>query len=81
MTYNEIHKENKPGRPLTNSINCHTCDHHLSSFVREVPSNIEDTNNFTNKTKSFPVPPNSPLVKMDIESFNKYKLITRGLLQ
>ena len=70
----KIHKENNPGRPAINSINCHTSeisrfvDHHLQPLVREIPSYIKDTNNFVNKINNFPVPPNLLLVTMDVKS-------------
>ena len=40
----KIHRENNPGRPVINSINCHApeisrfVDHHLQPLVREIPS-------------------------------------------
>ena len=70
----KIHKENNPGRPVINSINCHTSeisrfvDHHLQPLVREIPSYIKDTNDFINKIDNFAVPPNSFLVTMDVKS-------------
>ena len=54
-----IHKENNPGRPVMNSINCHTSeiscfiDHHLQPVVREIPLYIKDTNDFINKIDNF----------------------------
>ena len=36
--------------------------------MREIPSYIKDTNDFTNKINNFPVPPNSLLVTMDVKS-------------
>ena len=69
----KIHKENNPGRPVINSINCHTSeisrfvDHHLQPVVREIPSYIKDTNDFINKIDNFTVPPNSFLVTMDVK--------------
>ena len=68
----KIHKENNPGRPVINSINCHTseisrfADHHLQPLVREFPSHIKDTKDFINKIDNFDVPPNSLLVTMDV---------------
>ena len=70
----KLHKENNPGRPVINSINCHNSeisrcvDHHLKHLVREIPLYIKDTNNFINKINNFPVPPNSLLVTMDVKS-------------
>ena len=46
----KIHKENNPGRPINNRINCHTSeisrfvDHHFQPLVRETPSDIKDIN-------------------------------------
>ena len=73
----KIHKENNPGRPVINSINCHTSeisrfvDHHLQPLVREIPSYIKDTNDFINKIDNFAVPPNSFLITMDVKSLHK----------
>ena len=69
----EIHKENNLGRPVINSINCHTSeisrfvDHDLQTLVREIPLYIKDTNDFINKINNFPVPPNSLLATMDVK--------------
>ena len=41
--HRKIHKENNPGRPVINSVNCHISeisvfvDHHLQHLVREIP--------------------------------------------
>ena len=70
----KIHKEINPGRPVINSINCHTSeisrfgDHHLQPLVKEIPSYIKDTNDFINKIDNFAVPLNSFLVTMDVKS-------------
>ena len=70
----KIHKENNPGRPVINSINCHTSeisrfvDHHLQPLVREIPSYIKDKNDFINKIDNFDVPPNTYPVTMDVKS-------------
>ena len=70
----KIHKENNLGRPVINSINCHTSeislfvDHHLQPLVREIPSYIKDTNDFINKIDNFAVPPDSYLARMDVKS-------------
>ena len=61
----KIHKENNPGRPVINSINCHSSeisrfvDHYLQPLVREITSCIKDTNDFI--TSLF-------LVTMDVKS-------------
>ena len=60
----KIHKENNPGIPAINSINCYTSEisrfveHHLQPLVREIPSYIKDTNDSINKSNNFPVPSN-----------------------
>ena len=70
----KINKENNPGRPVINSITCHTSeisrfvDHHLQPLVREIPSYIKDTYDFISKIDNFAVPPNSFLVAMDAMS-------------
>ena len=70
----KIHTENNPGSPVIDSINCHTpdisrfVDHHLRLLVREIQSYIEDTNDFINKISIFPVPPNSLLVTLNVNS-------------
>ena len=44
----KIHKPNNPGRPVINSIECHTleilrlADHHLQPVVKQIPSYIKD---------------------------------------
>ena len=69
-----IHKPNNPGRPVINSIECHTSeisrfvDHHLQPVVKQIPSYIKDTNHFINKVNNFSVPVNSILVTMDVRS-------------
>ena len=58
----KIHKPNNPGRPVINSIECHTSeisrfvDHHLQPVVKQVPSYINDTIRFINKVNNFSVP-------------------------
>ena len=70
----KIHKENNPGRPVINSINCHTSeisrfvDHQLQPLVRKIPSYIKDANDFISKINNFLAPPNSLLVTMDVKS-------------
>ena len=72
----KIHKPNNPGRPVINSIECHTSeisrfvDHHLQPVVKQIPSYIKDTNHFINKVNNFSVPVNSILVTMDVRSLN-----------
>ena len=70
----KIQKTNNPGRPVINSIECHTSeisrfvDHHLQPVVKQIPSYIKDTNHFINKVNNFSVPVNSILVTMDARS-------------
>ena len=69
-----IHKPNNPGRPIINSIECHTSEisrfvnHHHQPVVKQIPSYIKDTNHFINKVNNFSVPVNSILVTMDVRS-------------
>ena len=64
----KIHKPNNPGRPVINSIECHTSeisrfvDHHLQPGVKQIPSY------FINKINNFSIPVNSILVTMDVRS-------------
>ena len=50
---------NNLGRPVINSINCHTsaisrfADYHPQSIVREIPSYIKDTNETKLKNLKF----------------------------
>ena len=69
----KINTPNNPGRPVTNSIECHTenssfINHHLQPVVKQIPSYIKDTNHFINKVNNFSVPVNSILVTMHVRS-------------
>ena len=70
----KIHKTNNPGRPVINSIECHTSeisrfvDHDLQPVVKQIPPYIKDSNHFSNKGNNFSVSVNSILVTMDIRS-------------
>ena len=70
----KTHKENNPGRPVINSINCHTSeisrfvDHHLQPQVREIPSYIKDASDFINKIDNCAIPRNSFTLTMDAKS-------------
>ena len=67
-------KENNPGRPVINSINCYTseisrfADHHRQPLVKEIPSYIKDTNDSVNQINNFKVPENSFLVIMEVKA-------------
>lgn len=58
----KIHKQNNPGKPVRNSINCHTADilrfvdYHLQPITKKISSYISRTNNFINKINNFPFP-------------------------
>ena len=63
----KIHKPNNPGRPVINSIECHTeiskfVDYHLQPGVKQIPSY------FINKINNFSISVNSILVTMDVRS-------------
>ena len=70
----KIHKENNTGRPVINSINCHTSkisrffDHRLQTLVKGIPSCIKDTKYFANKINNFKLSENSFLVTMDVKA-------------
>ena len=69
----KIDKSNNPGRPVIISIECHTeisrfVDHRLHPMVKQIPSNIKNTNHFINKVNNFSVPVSSILVTMDVRS-------------
>ena len=70
----KIHTPNNPGRPVINSIECHTSEisrfinHHLQPVVKQIPSNIKDTNNFIDRVNTFSIPVNSILVTMEVRS-------------
>ena len=68
----KIHKEGNPGRPII-SANDHPTekiseyvDFHLRPFVKELPSYIQDTTDYINKTPSENLPDNTILVTMDV---------------
>ena len=48
----KIYKEGNPGRPVVNSVNCHTANiskyfgYHLQSIVTKIPSYVKDTQDF-----------------------------------
>ena len=48
----KIHKTGNPGRPVLNSVNCHTntiskyVDFHLQPIVKNISSYVRDTTNF-----------------------------------
>ena len=68
------YKPNIPGRPVINSIECHTSKmsrfvyHLLQPVVKQIYSYIKDTNHFINKVNNYSVPVNSILVTMDVRS-------------
>ena len=53
----KIHKPNNPGRPVINSIECHTLepsrfvDDHIQPVVKQILPYIKDTNHFLRKIK------------------------------
>ena len=64
-----MHKENNPAKPAINSTNYPTSEiSHRQPLVWEIASHIKGTNYFIHKNNSFPVPPNSLLVTIDVKS-------------
>ena len=71
----KIHKEGNLGFPVVSSINFHTAniskyvDYHLQPIVKQIPSYVNDTNDFINKIYAVKsVPKYSCLVTMDMRS-------------
>ena len=72
----KIHKINNPGRPVVNSISCHTeniyqfVDYHLQPLAKKLPSYIQDTTDFLNRLNQLPevLPNGSILVTLDVKS-------------
>ena len=70
----KIHKENNPGRPVISSINCHTSkiskyvDYHLQPIIKQIPSCVQDTNDFINKINNHNIPKESIFVTLDVKS-------------
>ena len=71
----KIHKINNPGRPVVNSISCHTenisqfVDYHLQPLAEKLPSYIQDTTDFLNRLNQLPevLPNGSILVTLDVK--------------
>ena len=71
----KIHKKDKSGRPVVNSLNCHTSsiykyvDYHLKPIVKDIPSYVRDTKDFLRKLNDIRhIPKESLLVTLDIKS-------------
>ena len=71
----KIHKEGNPGQPVVSSVNCHTAniskyvDYHLQPIVKEIPSYVEDTQDFLKKEEKVKdIPQESLLVILDVKS-------------
>ena len=71
-----MHQKNNPGRPVINSIICHTSeiscfvDHHPQALVKEIPSYIKDIIDFVNKISYCKVRGNPFLVSMDVKALH-----------
>ena len=70
----KIHKENNPGRPVINSINCPTeniskyVDYHLQDHVTKLPSYLKDSTDLINKLSDIKsLPHNAIFVSMDVK--------------
>ena len=68
----KIHKEGNPGRPVVNSVNCHTANiskyfgYHLQPIVTKIPSYVKDTQDFKKLQKVKYIPHESLLVTLDM---------------
>ena len=74
------------GRPLTFPINCHTSnmlryiDYHLQPIVKQIPSYIRDTSDFSRKINTIEtVPYSSYLVTLVIRSLFKSITCSKGI--
>ena len=69
-------QRNNPGRPVINSIICHTSeisrfvDYHSQALVKEIPSHIKDTIDFVNKINYCKVGGYPFLVSMDVKALH-----------
>ena len=71
----KIHKINNLGRPVVSSIGCHSTniskfvDYHLQPIVKNIPSCVQDSNDFLNKIDTAKnIPADCLLVTMDVKS-------------
>ena len=71
----KIYKINNPGRPVVSSIGCHSTniskfvDYHLQPIVKNIPSYVQDSNDFLNKIDTAKnIPADCLLVTMDVKS-------------
>ena len=69
----KIHKINNPGRPIVCPIGYHSTniskfvDYHLQPIVKNIPSYVQDSNDFLNKIDTAKnIPANCLLVTMDV---------------
>ena len=69
-----MYKEKNPGWPVISSINCHTSkiskyvDNHLQPTIKEIPSNVKDSNDFINKINNHNISKKSIFVTLDVKS-------------
>ena len=70
----EIHKGNKPGRPIVNEIGSITekisafIDEHIRPLVAKIPSYVKDTSNFLSLTMGKGLHGEDLLVTIDVAS-------------
>ena len=71
----KIHKIDNPGRLVVSSIGCHNTniskfvDYHLQPIVKNMPSYMQDSNDFLNKIETAKnIASNCLLVTMDVKS-------------
>ena len=71
----KVHKKGNPGRPVVNSIDCHTTkiskyiDNHLQPHVKELKSYVKDSTDSIRKANSMEkIPDNSIVLTMDVRS-------------
>ena len=71
----KVHKTNIPGRPVVNSVECHTskiskfADHCLQPHAKSLPSYIQDTSDFINRiSETIDINKDTILVTLDVKS-------------
>ena len=71
----KIHKEGNSDHLVVSSVNCHTAnisnyvDYHLQPIVKEIPSNVKDTQDILKKLEKVKdIPPESFLVTLNVKS-------------
>ena len=85
----KIRKINNPGRPVVSFVGCHStnisnfADYHLQPIVKNIPSYVQDSNDFLNKinaAKAFQSSEGISAVKTANESYPEKSVATKIIL-